>query len=394
MEWYVPRPMESLLDTLAQWLREFPGLGMLLITCLPISLVIGSEWLDARRRRATQAAAEPSPGEAETVSTASREPLVDLGATLPIPEPPPEEPAPTSLFERLSRTREALVGRIGEVLVGRSLGPEVVEEIEALLYAADFGVQTAEGLLAELRKAGGDAGAREVREILRAALLEKLRGVEPGDEPLSLQGSPHVVLVLGVNGSGKTTSIGKLAARYEGLGHKVLLGAADTFRAAASEQLQVWGERVGCPVVTGRLEADPASVAFDSVKAGIEQGVDVVLIDTAGRLQTRKPLMDELGKISRVIGRALDGAPHEILLVLDANTGQNAISQTRLFTELLPVSGLVLTKLDGTARGGVLVGLADEFGIPVKQVGVGESVADLRDFSAVEFVDALFGEAD
>lgn len=394
--------VEPVLDAFAQWVRESPGLAMLLITCVPLSLVVWSEWADARRRRAAPADAPASPVEpeaaAEAIAALPIPETVEIPAgseaSRPIPETLEEPPAAVGLFQRLRRTREALVDRIGEALAGRSLDTEVVEEIEAHLYAADLGVQTAESLLDALRKAGGDASAAEVREILRAILLEKLRSVEPGDDPLTLQASPHVVLVLGVNGSGKTTSIGKLASRHQARGRKVLLGAADTFRAAATEQLQVWGERVGCPVVTGRFEADPASVAFDSVKAGIEQGCDVVLIDTAGRLQTRKPLMDELGKISRVIGRALDGAPHETLLVLDANTGQNAISQTRLFAEVTPVSGLVLTKLDGTARGGVLVGLADEFGIPVKYIGVGESVEDLRDFSAAEFVDALFGAPD
>jgi len=375
MGWYVPRPMESAFDAFAQWLRESPGLGMLLITCLPLLLVAWSEWKDVRQERA----AEPLFSEEE--GPASEAPVEASAA-----------PAPPRLFDRLRRTREALVDGVGALLAGRSLDAELVEELEALLYAADLGVQTTENLLETLRKQGSGANAQEVREILRASLLEKLLVVESGEEPLVLRGTPHVVLVLGVNGSGKTTSIGKLAARHAAQGRQVVLGAADTFRAAATEQLQVWGERVGCPVVTGPAEADPASVAFDTVKAGIEAGADVVLIDTAGRLQTRKPLMDELGKISRVIGRALDGAPHESLLVLDANTGQNAISQARLFTEVAPVTGLVLTKLDGTARGGVLVGLADEFGIPVKYVGVGESVEDLRDFSATEFVDALFGE--
>jgi fused signal recognition particle receptor len=201
-----------------------------------------------------------------------------------------------------------------------------------------------------------------------------------------------VILVLGVNGSGKTTTIGKLAARHAAAGHKVLLGAADTFRAAAIEQLQTWGQRVGCTVIAGQPGGDPAAVAFDTVKAAIARDADVAIIDTAGRLQTKKPLMDELAKLARVIGRDLEGAPHETLLVLDANTGQNAISQARLFTEVAPVSGLVLTKLDGTARGGVIVGLADEFGIPVRFVGVGEKVEDLRDFAADEFVEALFAE--
>jgi fused signal recognition particle receptor len=196
--------------------------------------------------------------------------------------------------------------------------------------------------------------------------------------------------VLGVNGSGKTTTIGKLAARYREAGLSVLLGAGDTFRAAAAEQLQTWGERVGCDVITGPSGGDPSAVAFDTVKAAISRGIDVAIIDTAGRLQTKKPLMDELSKLARVIGRDLEGAPHESLLVLDSNTGQNAISQARLFSEVTNVTGLVLTKLDGTAKGGVLVGLADEFGIPVKFVGVGETVADLREFSAEEFVDAVF----
>jgi len=207
---------------------------------------------------------------------------------------------------------------------------------------------------------------------------------------LELRGSPHVILVLGVNGSGKTTTIGKLAARYAGLGYRVVLGAGDTYRAGAAEQLGVWGERAGCEVIRGPEGGDPAAVAFDTVKAAIAREADVAIIDTAGRLQTKAPLMEELGKISRILGRDLKGAPHETLLVLDANTGQNALNQARLFTEVAPVTGIVLTKLDGTAKGGVIVGLADEFQIPVKHVGVGEGVEDLRDFDSSEFVEALF----
>jgi fused signal recognition particle receptor len=199
--------------------------------------------------------------------------------------------------------------------------------------------------------------------------------------------------VVGVNGSGKTTTIGKLAAKLGRAGYSNLLVAGDTFRAAAIEQLQAWGGRVGCEVVSGRAGGDPSAVAFDTVKAAVARGADVAIIDTAGRLQTKRPLMEELSKIVRVIGRDLEGAPHETLLVLDANTGQNAISQARLFTEAARVTGLVLTKLDGTAKGGVLVGLADELRIPVRFVGVGESTEDLREFDAEEFVDALFGEA-
>jgi fused signal recognition particle receptor len=251
-------------------------------------------------------------------------------------------------------------------------------------------VKTAESLLETVRAQAGGADAGSVRSVLRQAILEKLRRVEPQGEPIATQGKPHVILVLGVNGSGKTTTIGKLAARYKAAGHSVILGAGDTFRAAASEQLQAWGERVGCDVVSGPSGGDPAAVAFDTVKAAVAREIDVAIVDTAGRLQTKKPLMEELSKLVRVTGRDLPGAPHESLLVLDANTGQNAISQARLFSEAAKVTGLVLTKLDGTAKGGVIIGLADEFGIPVKYVGVGEAVEDLRDFSAEEFVAAVF----
>ena len=232
-----------------------------------------------------------------------------------------------------------------------------------------------------------------VRGVLREAVLTKLRRVEvpaSTQEPLA---KPHVILVLGVNGSGKTTTVGKLAARHAAAGRSVLLGAADTFRAAAAEQLEIWAERVGCEMVRGVAGGDPAAVAFDTVRAALARQVDVAIIDTAGRLQTRNDLMEELGKIARVLGREVPDAPHESLLVLDANTGQNAISQARLFTEVTAVTSLILTKLDGTAKGGVIVGLADEFGLPVKCVGVGEGVEDLRDFDAESFVNAIFGEA-
>jgi fused signal recognition particle receptor len=240
------------------------------------------------------------------------------------------------------------------------------------------------------RAMGGDAS--QVRGVLREAILEKLAKAEPASSLALAQPGPHVILVLGVNGSGKTTTIGKLAAQYTRSGKQVVLGAGDTFRAAAAEQLQVWGERAGAEVVVGKAGGDPAAVAFDSVKTAIGRGADVCIIDTAGRLQTKKPLMEELAKINRVVSRDIPDAPHECLLVLDSNTGQNAISQARLFTEVAEVTGLVLTKLDGTAKGGVIVGLADEFEIPVKYVGVGEGVDDLQEFHAEEFVGALFEE--
>jgi len=301
---------------------------------------------------------------------------------------PVAEAAPVArLRDRLRRTSEALVGGLGKFL--GSVDDALLERLEEQLLHADLGVKTATELLERVRRDGRGRDASAVREILHDAIAEKLRRVESHDG-LSVKAKPHVVLVLGVNGSGKTTTIGKLAARHVAAGRKVLLGAADTFRAAAIEQLQAWGERSGCEVIAGRQGGDPSAVAFDTVKAALARGADVAIIDTAGRLQTKKPLMEELAKLARVIGRDVAGAPHETLLVLDANTGQNALSQAKLFTEVAPVTGLVLTKLDGTARGGVIVGLADEFGIPVRFVGVGEGVEDLRDFAADEFVEALF----
>jgi fused signal recognition particle receptor len=307
--------------------------------------------------------------------------------------PPVAAPAPrVSLRERLARTQAALVGRALQLVGGRTLDAELESELEALLFTADLGVKTAEDLLARVKRDAAGGSADRVRVALRGAIAEKLRRVEPSGEALATAAKPHVIVVLGVNGSGKTTTIGKLAARYRAAGKSVLLGAGDTFRAAAREQLQRWGERAGCEVIAGADGGDPAAVAFDTVKAAVARGVDVAIVDTAGRLQTKQPLMQELAKIVRIVGRECPGAPHETLLVLDANTGQNAISQAREFTQAAGVTGIVLTKLDGTAKGGVIVGLADEFGIPVKYVGVGEGVEDLRDFSADEFVAALFAD--
>jgi fused signal recognition particle receptor len=317
---------------------------------------------------------------------------VELPPT-PVVEPQLEPLAATRvpLRERLTGTSESLVGRLGGLLRGRTVDAELLADLEGLLFTADLGVRTAESLLETVRAkaSGSDAGA--VRSVMREAILEKLSAVQPQAVELPDNGL-FVVLVLGVNGSGKTTTIGKLAARYVAQGSKVILGAGDTFRAAATAQLQIWGERVGCEVVAGRPGSDPTAVAFDTVNAARARKADVAIIDTAGRLQTKKPLMEELGKMSRVLAREVPDAPHQTLLVLDANTGQNAISQAALFSEVTRVTDLALTKLDGTAKGGVIVGLADEFRIPVRYVGVGEAIEDLRDFDAEEFVDALFSD--
>ena len=349
---------------------------------------------------------EPQPepiSESEPVRSpaiAEAEPLIEpeprpklVAESQPEPEPAPKPPSPkVSLRERLARTSQTLVGRLGGVLSAKSVDADLLEELEAMLFTADLGVATAESLLDEVKKKASGASGERVREVLRDSIREKLERVEvAGDDSAPAEG-PLVILVLGVNGSGKTTTIGKLAAQYTSAGKNVILGAGDTFRAAAAEQLQIWGERAGCEVIAGKAGGDPAAVAFDTVKAAIARKADVCIIDTAGRLQTKKPLMEELGKIYRVLSRDLPEAPHECLLVLDSNTGQNAISQARLFTEVTKVTGLVLTKLDGTAKGGVIVGLADEFGIPVKYVGVGEGIDDLQRFKADDFVAALFAE--
>jgi fused signal recognition particle receptor len=352
---------------LLSWVITHPLVSVLATIAIPVSLVC----LDALRER--RAARSPSavPPEPSGAGTAVAQPRAGLS-------------------DRLEQTRAGLVGRLSGLLGGRQVDSELLDELESLLLTADLGVATAESLLETVRERSQGADAESVRGVLRDAILAKLEKVQAPDE--SLHSGLQVILVLGVNGSGKTTTIGKLAARHVRAGQRVLLGAGDTFRAAAIEQLQIWGERVGCDVVAGQAGGDPTSVAFDTVRAAKARGVDIAIIDTAGRLQTRKPLMDELAKMSRVLAREIPGAPHQTLLVLDANTGQNAISQARLFSEVTNVTGLVLTKLDGTAKGGVIVGLADEFGIPVRYVGVGEAIEDLREFNARDFVDALFAQ--
>ena len=340
-----------------------------------------------------KAASEVDSGPAEPDRIEPRMAEESESARVPVTEPQPALVAATRvpLRERLVGTSESLVGRLGLLLRGRTVDKELLVELEELLFTADLGVRTAESLLETVRAKASGSDAGVVRGVLREAILEKLSAVQPQAlEPPS--DGLFVILVLGVNGSGKTTTIGKLAARYAGQGSKVILGAGDTFRAAAIEQLQIWAERVGCEVVAGRPGSDPTAVAFDTVNAARARNADVAIIDTAGRLQTKKPLMEELGKMSRMLSREVPDAPHQTLLVLDANTGQNAISQAKLFSEVTAVTDLALTKLDGTAKGGVIVGLADEFGIPVRYVGVGEAIEDLRDFDAEEFVDALFSD--
>jgi fused signal recognition particle receptor len=293
------------------------------------------------------------------------------------------------LRDALGRSRAALQGRLDALFAG-SIDEAALEEMESTLISADVGVDTTHRIVDVVRSAlrAGEKDPGKLRERLRA---EVRRIVTVGNSELAPPASPKpwVILVVGVNGSGKTTTIGKLSARWVRDGHRVLIGAADTFRAAAIEQLEVWAQRAGAEIVKHQEGADPAAVAFDALQAGIARKADIVIIDTAGRLQNRKPLMDQLSKIRRVIDKALPGAPHETLLVVDGTMGQNALSQATLFHEAAPLTGVVVTKLDGTAKGGMVVTLASELQLPVKLIGVGEKLEDLRPFDGPAYVEAL-----
>lgn len=299
------------------------------------------------------------------------------------------------LSEGLTKTRSVVRGSLDRLL-GRAVDPAVIEEFEAALISSDLGVPVAERVINRLKEAlkGTDASQLpHVQDTLRQTLVEVLGPASgPSFEELIARGpKPFVVLVVGVNGVGKTTSMAKLAQRLVQGKRVPLLVAGDTFRAAAIDQLQVWADRIGVELIRHRHGADPAAVAFDGIAAAKARQADVVLIDTAGRLHTKSNLMDELRKVTRVIGQALPGAPHEVLLVLDATLGQNALAQARQFRDTVGVTGLALTKLDGTAKGGIVVAIADELKLPVRLIGVGEGVEDLQDFQPRAFVDALLG---
>ncbi|MGD9400909.1 MAG: signal recognition particle-docking protein FtsY [bacterium] len=298
-----------------------------------------------------------------------------------------------SLKKGLRRSREAFSGGISRIVGGGSDREETLDEIEELLIGADLGVRTATGIVDGVRESGESLTADLVRSAIRQELISVLTAVPRPD--IHITRKPHVIMMVGVNGTGKTTTIAKLAHRYGAEGKSVLLAAADTFRAAAIEQLEVWAGRLGVNVVKHKPGADAASVAYDACEAARARGVDVLIIDTAGRLQTKRNLMAEVQKIVRVVGKVVDGAPHEVLLVLDATTGQNALSQAGSFAEACGVTGIVMAKIDGTAKGGIVVAIAKEHNIPILYVGTGEKPEDLADFEPGPFVDALMGvEAD
>ena len=296
------------------------------------------------------------------------------------------------LRDGLAKTRGGFLAQVKGLLAGR-IDEDTLEELEEVLYMADLGPLLVEALLERLKAGEGtgmDAKAR-VKEIMRSCFENPAcpPAFAPQDPPV---GEPKIILLVGVNGVGKTTTAGKLASRFSAEKHKVMLAAGDTFRAAAGEQLTVWAERSGCEIIRHQEGADSSAVVYDAVQAGRARGVDVLLVDTAGRLHTKKNLMEELKKLRRVTQRLIDTAPHEVLLVLDATSGQNVLSQVREFGPALGVTGLVLTKLDGTAKGGVVLGATYESGIPIRYVGVGESVEDLIDFDADAFIEAIFGD--
>ncbi|MGA7979525.1 MAG: signal recognition particle-docking protein FtsY [Chromatiaceae bacterium] len=311
-----------------------------------------------------------------------------------IQEPEAKRGLVRRLRERLSRTRTQFGGGLSDLLLGRKrIDDDLLDELETLLLTADVGVDATTRIIDDLT---ARVKRRELDDpqALYAALKTELRDIlsqceGPPSEPP--QGRPMVILMVGVNGAGKTTTIGKLAKRLEDEGKQVMLAAGDTFRAAAVEQLQVWGERVGAPVVAQHTGADSASVIFDALQAATARGVDLLVADTAGRLHTKTNLMDELAKIARVLKKIDPAAPHEVMLVVDATTGQNALNQAIQFNAAVKLTGITLTKLDGTAKGGILFAIAERLRIPIRFIGVGESVEDLRPFDAEEFLDALFG---
>jgi fused signal recognition particle receptor len=302
-----------------------------------------------------------------------------------------------SLNQGLQKTHESFFGKLTKAIAGKStVDDAVLDDLEEVLVSSDVGVDTTLKIIERIQaRVARDKyiGTAELDRLLKeevAALLAESNTSDTADfiPPPGIK--PYVLMVVGVNGVGKTTTIGKLAAQYKKNGKSVLLGAADTFRAAAVDQLKRWGERAGVPVVSKGMNTDPSAVAYDTVKQGVENNTDVVIIDTAGRLHTKTNLMAELSKIKRVMEKVIPGAPHDVLLVLDGSTGQNAVIQAREFTKVTEVTCIAITKLDGTAKGGVVIGISDEFKIPVKYIGVGEKAEDLQVFNKVEFVDSLF----
>ncbi|MEW6519614.1 MAG: signal recognition particle-docking protein FtsY [Thermodesulfobacteriota bacterium] len=343
-------------------------------------------------------------------TTARKSPAPQPAEVRETPRPEPPVPKPNSILhedvgvlfgrlkERLAKTRSSFISKVDELFLGKKvIDPELLDDLEEILITADLGVGTTQELMDSARE---KLKRNELSDplALKKVLKEKIAAfIHSSDAPAELVmpgEGPFVIMVVGVNGVGKTTTIGKMAHKFVRSGQSVMLVAGDTFRAAAVEQLQIWGERIGVDVIAQRSGADPSAVVYDALEHAAKKKTEVVIVDTAGRLHTKVNLMEELKKIKRVMGKKIPGAPHEVMLVIDATTGQNGISQARLFSEAVEVTGLTLTKLDGTAKGGIVVNICREFNIPIRFIGIGEKMSDLRDFDADEFVEALFAEND
>jgi fused signal recognition particle receptor len=356
----------------------------------PEKAAAGSDEAKADKGEAGASPAEKPAAEKPIARDATKQTIRE-----PLSPQPRRKADPVGLRKGLAKSRgsEGFFGRLAALVRGkRDIDPELLRDIEDVLLTSDVGVKVTGQILARIRDRIDSNDAADEAAVWDAVRQEAKTILDIGGGGIEARHSPTVVMMVGVNGAGKTTTIGKLATKLNADGKKVILAAGDTFRAAAVAQLEVWGKRVGCEVVKGKEGADPASVIFDAVQQGRASGADVVLVDTAGRLQTKTPLMDELRKIGKTMAKAMDGAPHETLLVVDSTTGQNALTQANLFQEALPLTGVVLTKLDGTAKGGVILSICEGLGVPVRYIGLGERADDLHEFAADEFVEALFGD--
>jgi fused signal recognition particle receptor len=365
-----------------------------------------SERPEARDAKAPSAArpssaAPPSEARGGPSTPPAHAPSESAKPAKPATTPPPAGSVPPSkrdvagLRKGLSAARGGFVAKLTAIFQGKKeIDPAILEQVEEVMLASDVGPKTTQAILSRLREGLDRHELQDADAVWAALRAEALRILGIGGGAVRLSATPTVVLMVGVNGVGKTTTIGKLATRYTAAGKKVMLAAGDTFRAAAVQQLEIWGKRVGSEVIRGKEGADPGAVAFDATGRAKDNAVDLLFIDTAGRLHTKAPLMDEIKKVRKTIAKAMDGAPHETFLVLDATTGQNALQQAALFKDALDLTGIVLTKLDGTAKGGIVLGICDELGVPVRYVGLGERAEDLREFHADEFVEALFGKGE
>ena len=338
--------------------------------------------------------ARPSARPPSIPVTAEEPKLAHAPVEAPI-QPVPAHRYVAALRKGLAATRRGFVARLTALFQSKKeIDAALLEQLEEVMLTSDVGPKTTTTLLSRLRESVDRHELRDADAVWAALRSEAMRILAIGGGPLRISAKPTVVLMVGVNGVGKTTTIGKLATRYMTAGKQVVLAAGDTFRAAAVQQLEVWGKRVGATVVKGKEAADPAAVAFDATTIARDTGGDLLLVDTAGRLHTKVPLMDEIKKVRKTISKAMEGAPHETLLVLDATTGQNALAQAAMFKDALDLTGIVLTKLDGTAKGGIVLGVCDELKVPVRYIGLGERADDLREFDAEDFVEALFGKGD